>query len=138
MNDEDLPRVVKLCHELGYLKADLKGVTENFRLGKTLESHEYYALVESEFVIAFMTLILRVRLEAPPFLQIGTLVVDRKFRGQGLGRMFLAFAEERARAHGLSLIGLMSSSPRLGAHQFYLAAGYEKAKENYFFQKDII
>ncbi len=48
MDDRDLARVVELCHELGYLKADLKGVTENFRLGKNLESHEYYALVENE------------------------------------------------------------------------------------------
>ena len=137
MQEKDLERVVELSHQLGYLEANLQSVTSNFHLGRSLESHEYYVLVEGDFVTAWMNLLPRIRLEAPAFLQVATLVVDRNFRGKGLGRMFMAFAEERARAHGLSRVGLMSATPRIGAHQFYLSAGYEKTKENYFFQKEI-
>ena len=137
MQEQDLPRVVELSHQLGYLESTLDSVSTNFHLGRTLESHEYYVLVEDNYVAAWMNLLLRVRLEAPPFLQVAALVVCSKFRSQGLGRMLLAFAEERARAHGLHSVGMLSSAPRLGAHQFYLRAGYEKAKENYFFQKEL-
>ena len=137
MQEIDLERVVELSHQLGYLEANLNSVTSNFHLGRSLESHEYYVLIEANLVVAWMNILPRIRLEAPPYLQVATLVVDREFRGQGLGRMCMAFAEERARAHGLSRVGLMSSTPRIGAHKFYLSAGYEKAKENYFFQKEI-
>lgn len=58
---------------------------------------------------------------------VDTLVVDKAYRGQGLGKQLIAFAEEHARAAGAEAVELISANHRKkdGTHDFYHALDYK-------------
>lgn len=58
--------------------------------------------------------------------RITTMVVDEKYRGQGIGRKLMDHAEIFAKAHGGTLIDLTSGLRRAkdGSHEFYKSLGY--------------
>jgi RimJ/RimL family protein N-acetyltransferase len=132
----DLEPVFRLSHELGY-SPRLDEVQSH--LSKILCHPDYEVVVieKAGEVVGWMTLYKRLRIEDSEFLQVAAVVTDKRFRGQGLGKSLMAYAERKARAFGLPFIGLNSSKPREMAHKFYEQIGYIKSKESYFFKKEI-
>jgi ribosomal protein S18 acetylase RimI-like enzyme len=57
------------------------------------------------------------------------IAVNRRLRGQGIGRALLGAAEERAKVDGVRMLLIETSSTReyLPARRFYRAAGYKVA-----------
>jgi GNAT superfamily N-acetyltransferase len=104
-------------------------------------SHDDYELVvvvdDSNQVVGWMSLAVRLRIEDVPFLQVAALVTDEKIRGKGIGRLLMDHAGKVAQKRSLPYIGLHSSKPRTDAHSFYEHIGYQKAKESFFFKKDM-
>ncbi|WP_245796600.1 GNAT family N-acetyltransferase [Actinacidiphila alni] len=52
-------------------------------------------------------------------------------RGAGLGREFLTWAIDRARARGCTLVQLTSRKHRTAAHRFYAALGFEATHDGF-------
>jgi GNAT superfamily N-acetyltransferase len=52
-------------------------------------------------------------------------------RGAGLGREFLTWAIERARARGCTLVQLTSGKQRAAAHRFYGSLGFEPTHDGF-------
>ena len=65
------------------------------------------------------------------------LVVDRTYRGRGIGKLLLTRAEEWARANGCLLVRLRSTAARIDAHLFYEHLGYVKVKTQFSFAKAV-
>jgi len=65
------------------------------------------------------------------------LVVDPAARRRGLGRGLMEAAEGWARARGLATLRLRARVERTGAHAFYRRLGFELAKEQLQFRKDL-
>ncbi len=131
----DLQTIFRLSHELGYSP----GLDEvECHLAKILTHPDYEVVVieKAGEVAGWMTLYNRLRIEDSEFLQVAAIVTDERFRGQGLGKTLMNYAEEKARALGMPFVGLHSSKRRDTAHQFYERIGYRKAKESYFFEKE--
>jgi GNAT superfamily N-acetyltransferase len=99
--------------------------------------YEVVVIEKADVVVGWMALYKRLRIEDSEFLQVAAVVTDKRFRGQGLGTLLMAYAEEKARALGAPFVGLHSSKPREMAHKFYEQIGYKKSKESYFFKKEI-
>jgi GNAT superfamily N-acetyltransferase len=57
--------------------------------------------------------------------RLGALVVDERFRGQGVGQSLVKAAEEQARAAGCVKMEITSSRYRTRTHKIYLQMGYE-------------
>jgi Acetyltransferase, GNAT family len=57
--------------------------------------------------------------------EIQELVVLPQMRGLNIGQALLAWAEERAREHGIKQMELSSNKARVHAHRFYQREGYE-------------
>lgn len=57
--------------------------------------------------------------------------VDRKFRSQGIGRKFMAWAIERSRLRGCHLIQLTSDKKRPEAIRFYKKLGFVSSHEGF-------
>ncbi len=60
--------------------------------------------------------------------EIGALVVDEKWRGQGIGRALLKAAEDWARQKGCSQLLVRANIVRRRAHEFYFRNGFRQVK----------
>ena len=58
-------------------------------------------------------------------MQIEDLIVDERFRRQGIGQRMVGLGEEMAHSRGCLAIGLNSDLYREETHKFWLAMGYE-------------
>ncbi|HSL20141.1 MAG TPA: GNAT family N-acetyltransferase [Vicinamibacterales bacterium] len=76
-------------------------------------------------------------IEAEAFVVIAGLVVDRRLRGKGIGRMLMAEAEDWANKQHCSIVRLWSTSARTAAHEFYRRLGYMHIKTQYSFVKSL-
>jgi predicted N-acetyltransferase YhbS len=70
-----------------------------------------------------------------PFKNVLALAVDEGLRMKGVGRALLKEVEGWAMEEGCIGVRLVSSTYRIGAHQFYVNCGYEKIKEQAQFAK---
>ena len=75
--------------------------------------------------------------ETGAFVTIGGLVVDREYRGQGIGRRLLSEAEQWAAQQGCAIVRLWSSATRTEAHRFYEHVGYMNVKTQLSFAKPL-
>jgi len=57
---------------------------------------------------------------AGAFLQPDNLVVDKKYRGQGIGKMMLDWFEDEAKRNGCKLVALESYAANHKSHAFYM------------------
>lgn len=132
----DAEVIHKLSHQLGY-SPSLSEVQDH--LSKMIMHPDYEVVVieKNNEVLGWMSLYKRMRIEDTGFLQVAALVTDEKVRGQGLGKSLMNYAEFRAKELHLPFVGLHSSMKRKEAHRFYEGMGYLKAKESYFFKKDL-
>lgn len=134
---EDLTAVTRLCTQLGY-DADAAGVMRRFMLIADNPTHYFrIAITAAGTVIGWVHALSVCYLESEEFIEIGGLVVDGNSRRQGAGRQLILAVEEWARESGFSTIRLRSNVKRLSAHQFYQQIGYQIAKEQYTFVKEL-
>ena len=68
------------------------------------------------------------------YAEIQALVVSTACQGQGLGRQLVAHACDWAFARGYERVRLRSGVQREGAHAFYEALGFEKARASFAFE----
>jgi GNAT superfamily N-acetyltransferase len=67
--------------------------------------------------------------------EIAGLIVDERFRGQGIGRALLQRAEAWAARQGCRAVGVRSNTIRADAPAFYTSMGYETIKTQRVFRK---
>ena len=131
---EDYMDIHRLSIQLGYQPTP-EHVANMLKAMSVHPDYEVVVVLKNEDVVGWMTLYKRIRIEAESFLQIAAIVTDENFRGEGLGRRLLSYAEEKAQKLGFKCVGLHSSKSRTKAHEFYKNAGYSILKESYFFEK---
>jgi predicted N-acetyltransferase YhbS len=59
-----------------------------------------------------------------PWALVENVIVDQKYRRQGIGKLLMDYAIARAKEAGCYRIGLSSDKTRREAHQFYRALGF--------------
>jgi ribosomal protein S18 acetylase RimI-like enzyme len=60
-----------------------------------------------------------------PILRVTALVVDRRARRRGVGKLLMEHAEQMGSAAGCEFVELTSAMDRAEAHAFYRGIGYE-------------
>jgi GNAT superfamily N-acetyltransferase len=76
-------------------------------------------------------------LESDRQAEIGGLVIDENFRGQGAGKALVERAERWAKARRLNSVYVRSNIIRKEAHVFYQKQGYKIIKTQHAFRKDL-
>lgn len=132
----DCQTIHRLSHQLGY-GPTIEEVESHLAQILAHPDYEVVVIEKSGEVVGWMSLYKRLRIEDVEFLQVAAVVTDERCRSQGLGKLLMNFADERAKSLGLSFVGLHSGKRRDQAHKFYEKIGYTKAKESYFFKKDL-
>jgi ribosomal protein S18 acetylase RimI-like enzyme len=132
----DAAGLVGLVEELGY-PAPTAAVAE--RLARLLERVDQAVfLAEEEGEIRGWIHVQEFHaLASDPTGLVTGLVVDRAARRRGLGRALMGMAEDWARARGLASLRLRARAARTDAHAFYRGLGYELAKRQLQFRKEL-
>ncbi|MGD1995350.1 MAG: GNAT family N-acetyltransferase [Anaerolineae bacterium] len=132
---EDVKRVADLCGQLGY-PASGDDVRRRLAWIHRQEEHAVYVAERTDGVlVGWVHVYIRHLLVADRHAELGGLVVDGSFRGRGVGRLLMEWAERWTRKKGCRAVYLRSNVIREGAHAFYEELGYINLKTQYAFQK---
>ena len=133
---QDYARIAELAGQLSYPSSP--GEIAN-RLDGMKHSNEHAVFVAQlgGEIAGWLGVYVRRMVEADARAEISGLVVDERFRSQGVGRQLLARAEQWGREKGCRGIGLRSNVIRDRAHAFYERQGYQHFKTQKSFRKDL-
>jgi len=133
--ETDIPRILELYNELVITTApeelnrtsSLNDYRQAFAHIQATSGHELLVAQEQDRVIGTMALIIVPNLthQGLPWAGVENLFVDSSYRRQGIGKLLMDYARERAKGAGCYKIQLISDKRRSEAHEFYQALGYE-------------
>jgi GNAT superfamily N-acetyltransferase len=126
----------KLSEQLGYRTSE-KELMKNLSYLLQKPTYKIYIAVENEKIVGYISMDEYDTLYMPSGLNITALVVDKDFRGQGVGTVLLQTAEKYALSRSLSFVRINSGSQRVDAHKFYRKRGYVVEKDQKRFLKYI-
>jgi GNAT superfamily N-acetyltransferase len=66
-----------------------------------------------------------------PWALVENVIVDQKYRRQGIGKLLMDYAIARAKGAGCYRIGLSSDKRRKEAHRFYRSLGFEASSHGF-------
>jgi len=138
MTADHLLQVTKLGEQLGYPNNEEDIVVRFSKIGSSSEFGLFVAVSESGEVMGWIQVN-----EEPDTLLVGrradisALVVDERYRKNGIGKALLSRAEEWVFARGLKLVRVKSNLARENAHRFYVREGYQLTKTSHMFTKNI-
>jgi GNAT superfamily N-acetyltransferase len=140
--EKDIPRILELYRQLSlnpspspYQAPPLYDCIKVFR--KMSEYPNYHLLVAEEGGAVVGTLVLAVlpgfAHGTQPFAVVEYVVVDEKYRSQGIGRLMMEAVKSYAKTAGCYKIMLTSDKRRDRAHKFYRTLGFEASAEGFRF-----
>ncbi|TMJ65395.1 MAG: GNAT family N-acetyltransferase [Alphaproteobacteria bacterium] len=122
---EDSAAVSTLLDELGYTVSIRQATEQVTELGKTGADPIFLALADGQ-ILGLLALHLSRMLQYPsPIVRVTALVVDRRARRRGVGKLLMQHAEQVGSAAGCEFVELTSAMDRAEAHAFYRNIGYE-------------
>jgi GNAT superfamily N-acetyltransferase len=133
---EDAHAIADLTRQLGY---EVPVSTLSERLARLLpRSDQCFLVAELDGdVVGWVHVVVAEYIDTGVYAQIGGLVVDRRQRNKGVGRLLMTRAEEWAHQQGCAAVRLWSSAIRTEAHRFYERLGYTNVKAQYAFVKSL-
>jgi GNAT superfamily N-acetyltransferase len=134
--ESDATDVASLTAQLGY---QVEAAELRSRLSRILErsDHRFVVAEDQRQIVGWLHALVVEYIEANPFVVVGGLVVDKRSRRRGVGRMLMEDAETWAKDRRCSVVRLWSSAGRTGAHHFYERLGYKNIKTQYSFTKPL-
>jgi GNAT superfamily N-acetyltransferase len=134
---DDLPRIVELIADDAVAAARTGALGPAHVAGfEAVEASPNDELVVAELdgeVVGTMqlTFIPGISRNGTTRLQVEAVRVDRRLRGQGIGRLLMEHAHARGRERGCALAQLTSDKQRPDAHRFYGSLGYAPSHEGF-------
>ena len=133
----DLDKLISLLHQLWPQKTICKEAVRRIISKGLKNDYQFYicAIVENE-IVGYCSLTLKNNLWTEGNLgNVDELVVDDKYRNQGIGKDLMIHIEDLARRHKCTRLELDSAFHRTNAHVFYEHNGFEKRA--YLFSKSL-
>ncbi len=133
---QDSSQLVGLSKVLGY---DTDEASLIHRINKItgLNNHCLLVAKEDKKVIGFCHGYVRTLVEVAEAVEIGGLVVDDAWQGQGIAKKLVQGIEKWAVENGFNRVVLSSNIIRTNAHGFYEHLGYKKIKQQFAFEKKL-
>lgn len=134
---EDAERIAALCQQLGY-PSSREQVQRRLHQLEQDEDHAVYVAERPDgCVVGWVHVYIRKLVVADQYVEIGGLVVDEGYRGRGVGRLLMEWAERWSRGKGGQVVQIRSNVIRKEAHHFYKGIGYSNVKTQLTFRKDL-
>ncbi|MBC7234185.1 MAG: GNAT family N-acetyltransferase [Chloroflexi bacterium] len=123
---EDAHVLADLATQLGYPSQPAQ-IARRLALLPSLGSHVFVAEAEGR-VVGFVQVSVYFPFLMDDAAEIAALVVDERWRGQGIGHALLQAAEAWAVEHGCTVMHVRTNIIRERAHAFYRREGYAEVK----------
>ena len=135
MTQKDSREVAALSEQLGYSssEADIKKRLDKMSQGADFSA--YVAETADGRVVGWIQVYAVRLIEEDVYAEIGGLVVDTQYRGNGLAKGLLTSCEKWAANRGYSTVSVHSNMKRTEARPFYEKMGYNIVKTQYVFHK---
>lgn len=136
MTSADIEQVAELSAQLGY-PVSSQDVDQNLKLIRSTPTQDVLVarIAPQGTLVGWIHLYEHLSLATGPRCEIGGLVVDERYRGQGIGTQLLNAAEQWAKKRGLISVRFSSKTSRTEAHRLYARLGYNVQKTSYVFDK---
>lgn len=120
--------IVQLDYDLPFLEttANINAVIQH------PDNCAFVALYE-DTVVGWIHAFRALRIESKQFIEIGGLVVEKEFRGKGVGKLLVNRVKEWCCELNIPTLRLRSNVIRHGAHQFYHQLGFKESKQQKVF-----
>lgn len=132
----DAPRIAGLSRELGYEISEEKTL-ENIKIIEKSEFEIVFVAVLNDELVGWIQMSCITRLESGTFCEITGLVIDKKQRGNGIGRQLVDTAIDWSRNHNSTTVRVRSNIVRNDAHRFYEQLGFVMLKQQKIFELSI-
>jgi len=139
--EKDIPRILELYEELVTSTAPAEtGRTPSldeyrrvFEQVRDMPGHELIVAEENGEVIGTMVLLIVPNLSHSglPWATVENVVTDRRFQRQGIGKLMMEYAIDRAKKSGCYKLQLASNKTRQEAHLFYENLGFETSAHGF-------
>ena len=139
--DGDIPRILELYQELVITTSQVElkpsvSIDDYQRVFTEIQDmpgYEFLVVEDDGAVAGTMVLLIVPNLShgALPWALVENMVVDPRYRRQGLGRLLMDYAITRAREAGCYKITLSSNKKRPEAHQFYRSSGFDDSAHGF-------
>jgi predicted N-acetyltransferase YhbS len=137
----DIPRILELYRQLSITTAptelDRKPSLEDYRRVfariSAVPGLELLVAEEEGEIAGSVVLFIAPNLShgGLPWALVENVIVDQKYRRQGIGKLLMDYAIARAKEAGCYRIGLSSDKKRREAHQFYRALGFKASAHGF-------
>lgn len=125
----DIPRILELYEELTEEKQTISSDTAQrvFIEIAAMPNQELLVAEKDGFVVGslFVQIIPNLSHDARPWAILENMIVDNRYRRQGIGRLLLEYVLNRSREAGCYKVQLLSNEKRLEAHKFYRSMGFK-------------
>jgi len=132
--ENDINGILPLCSQLGYPCTEKEAKSRFYEIVND-EEHIVFVAESLDGIIGWVHSYIYKLFYTYNRAEIGGIVVDKDYRGYGVGKKLMEAVEEWAKNKGCCAVNLRSNSKRIEAHTFYSFLGYEKVKEQYNFRK---
>jgi predicted N-acetyltransferase YhbS len=122
---EDAPGVSALLDELGYTVSASQAAAHIRQLGNTGSDPAFLAIEDGQVLGLVALHICRMLQYAAPVMRVTALVVAKRTRRRGVGKLLMEHAEQLAATAGCEAVELTSAVGRTDAHAFYRSIGYD-------------
>jgi GNAT superfamily N-acetyltransferase len=129
--DGDIPRILELYEELTEEKIDVSEdkIHRVFDEIAAIPNQELMVAEKDNLVVGtlFLQIVPNLSHNAHPWGILENMVVDVRYRRQGIGRLLIDHALLRCREAGCYKLQLLSHKSRTPAHEFYRSMGFDES-----------
>jgi GNAT superfamily N-acetyltransferase len=134
---DDVNSITALSSQLGY-NISKEATIQNIKAVLNDAHHNAFVAVHEDKVIAWIHLFSSLQIESLPFCEIRGLVVDERYRKQGIGKMLVEKAMSWAKEKNLPSLRLRCNAVREETHRFYETLGFKEIKQQKVFSLELV
>ena len=136
ITEDDAVAVNALSQQLGYAMS-LELTLSNIKAVISHKGHGAFVAVHKNKVIGWIGVAQAIQIESAPFCEIRGLIVDEKYRDQGIGKLLIEKAKQWGKENGNKTLRLRTNMKRKETHLFYQHIGFKETKEQKVFEMEI-
>jgi len=134
---EDIPQLAQIYRQFWNEGSAVETMYENFNKFHDDGLHVLLSAVENNQLIGSVMGVICGELygNCKPFMVMENMIVDNKFRNNGIGKALISELEKKASEKNCTQIILVTEANRVDACKFYESAGYNSDKHKGFKKK---